>query len=99
MAKDAIELLYQLMNEVEKVFFEGSVFQKELKSWGGKIVSQLLRIAGLLHVTSHAVTAKLIKDVPIMISKDTLAAAIRFKDYFIAHKQKVYDEINKYQTE
>ncbi|WP_281256534.1 hypothetical protein [Rummeliibacillus pycnus] len=37
------------------------------------MVSQLLRIAGLLQVTSHAVTADPIEDVPITISKDTLA--------------------------
>lgn len=89
---DAIELLYQLKIELEKEFKN---FKPELITWNKRMVNQLLRIAGLLHVTTHAVTAKSIEDVPVTIGKDTLLAAIRFKDYFITHKQRIYKEMNK----
>ncbi|TSI07653.1 DUF3987 domain-containing protein [Lysinibacillus sp. BW-2-10] len=60
------------------------------------MVTQLLRIAALLHATSHTATTGFIDNVPITISKNTLAAAMQFKDYFVAYKEKVYNMINQH---
>lgn len=83
-------LLVTLQTEVEKEFREGGVLHDGLNFWGGKLVGQLVRLAGLLHISSHANTAEDINDIPTIISNESLHAAFRLKDYFIAHAEKAF---------
>lgn len=90
LSEDALNLLYDTMDEVEVEFRENGAFHDDLKSWGGKLIGQLLRVAGLLHVSYQAAMVKDITEVDTIISKDTLAAAIQLKDYMIAHAEKAF---------
>lgn len=90
LSEDALNLLYDTMDEVEVEFREGGVFHEDLKSWAGKLIGQLLRITGLLHVAYQAETAGDITDVSTTVHKDTLATAIQLKGYLIAHAEKAF---------
>ncbi|MGG3162153.1 YfjI family protein [Geobacillus stearothermophilus] len=87
---EAEKLLSTFQMEVEVNFREGGILHDQLKAWGGKLVGQLIRIAGLLHVTKYAETANCIEDIPTVIDKETLTKAIQLKDYFIAHAEKAF---------
>ncbi|WP_346200246.1 YfjI family protein [Caldifermentibacillus hisashii] len=88
--RKAENLLSTFQMEVEVNFREGGILHDQLKAWGGKLVGQLIRIAGLLHVTKYAETANCIEDIPTVIDKETLTKAIQLKDYFIAHAEKAF---------
>lgn len=88
--REAENLLLTFQMEVEVNFREGGILHDHLKAWGGKLVGQLIRIAGLLHVTKYAETATSIEDIPTTIEKDTLEKAIQLKNYFIAHAEKAF---------
>lgn len=88
--REAESLLSAFRMEVEVNFREGGVFHDHLKAWGGKLVGQLIRIAGILHVTKHAEKATRIDEIPTTIDKETLTTAIQLKDYFIPHVEKAF---------
>lgn len=90
LSNDALNLLYDTMDEVEAEFRENGVFHDDLKAWAGKLIGQLLRVAGLLHVSYQATVANNITDVDKTISKDTLASAIQLKEYLISHAEKAF---------
>ncbi|TSI07655.1 YfjI family protein [Lysinibacillus sp. BW-2-10] len=90
LSEDALKLLYDTMDEVEIEFRENGIFHNDLKSWAGKLIGQLLRIAGLLHVSYQAITAQNITDVDTTISKETLASALELKEYLILHAEKAF---------
>lgn len=82
--------LVKFLAEVEMEFREGGVLHDRLKSWGGKLVGQLVRIAGLLHVSHHAETATSITEIPTTINIETLVSAFQLKNYFISHAEKAF---------
>lgn len=84
------KLLSTFQMEVEINLREGGILHDQLKACGGKLVGQLIRIAGLLHITKYAETARCIEDIPTVIDKETLTKAIQLKDYFIAHAEKAF---------
>lgn len=88
--REAENLLLTFQMEVEVNLREGGILHDHLKAWGGKLVGQLIRITGLLHVTKYAETASCIEDIPTVIDKETLTKAIQLKDYFIAHAEKAF---------
>lgn len=90
LSEDALDLLFETMDEVEIEFLENGAFHDDLKSWAGKLIGQLLRVAGLLHVSYQAKIAKNITDVDTIISKDTLTSALQLKEYFILHAEKAF---------
>jgi hypothetical protein len=84
------KLLSTFQMEVEINLREGGILHDQLKAWGGKLVGQLIRIAGLLHITKYAETASCIEDIPTVIDKETLTKALQLKEYFIAHAEKAF---------
>lgn len=90
LSDDAQELLFNIMDEIEIEFREEGIFHDELRSWGGKLIGQLLRIAGLFHISSQAIHAHDITDINTTISKESFENASKLKDYFIAHAQKAF---------
>lgn len=90
LSEDALNLLYDTMDEVEIEFRENGAFHDDLKAWAGKLIGQFLRVAGLLHVSNQATIVKNITEVDTTISKDTLASAIQLKYYLISHAEKVF---------
>lgn len=54
----------------------------ELEGWGGKLVGQLARIAGLLHISEYIVNSA---NIPPKIEKETILSILRLKEYFINH--------------
>lgn len=90
LSDDALNLLYDTMDEVEAEFRENGAFHDDLKAWAGKLIGQLLRVAGLLHVSYQATKAKNITEVDTTISKDTLASAFQLKEYMISHAEKAF---------
>ena len=98
LSDDALNLLHDTMDEIEIEFRENGAFHDDLKSWGGKLIGQLLRIAGLLHVSNQATMVDNITEVDTQISKETLATAIKLKDYLIAHAEKAFGVMKKNQA-
>lgn len=90
LSKDATDLLHDTMDEIEVEFREDGAFHDNLKGWAGKLIGQLLRIAGLLHVSNQAQSCDQITDVNNTINKDTLASAILLKNYLVAHAEKAF---------
>lgn len=85
------------MDQIEVEFQEDGAFHDNLKAWAGKLIGQLLRIAGLLHVSYQAESCQDILDVDTSISKDTLAAAIKLKGYLVAHAEKAFGVMKRSQ--
>lgn len=70
-----------------------------IPGWGGKLPSQVLRIAGILHVAEHLEHTKT-KGIPNMINEYTMQKAIDTTDYFIDHAKTTFgivgvDEVDK----
>ncbi|TXL67465.1 DUF3987 domain-containing protein [Cerasibacillus terrae] len=97
LSEDALDLLYDTMDEVEAEFRENGAFHDDLKAWAGKLIGNLLRIAGLLHVSYQATKAENITDVDTTISKETLASAFQLKEYMISHAEKAFGVMKKNQ--
>ncbi|MBT2641736.1 DUF3987 domain-containing protein [Bacillus sp. ISL-41] len=95
--KQAEDIFLKMNAKVEVNFREGGTLNDCLKAWGGKLVGQLVRIAGLLHVSTYAETATCAEDIPTTIDIETLVKAVQLKDYFIAHAEKAFGIMNQNQ--
>lgn len=95
LSDEALNLLFHTMDEVEAEFREEGIFHDELRSWGGKLIGQLLRIAGILHISYQAAKVNNISDIDTTISKESFENAIKLKDYLIAHAQKAFGVMKK----
>ncbi|MBK3497170.1 DUF3987 domain-containing protein [Viridibacillus sp. YIM B01967] len=82
LSSESYDVLKKFEYDVETLFLPEQLYGDELKSWGGKIIGNLLRIAGLLHVAKHAESAKVKSDIPTMIDVKTLEEALSLKEYF-----------------
>lgn len=58
-----------------------------IQDWAGKLVGEMLRIAGLLHMAAHAVAGDAWKN---PISSETITAAISIAKYLIPHAQMAF---------
>ncbi|MEO4054488.1 YfjI family protein [Solibacillus sp. CAU 1738] len=90
LGENAYKILKQFEFEVEKAFLPDQIYYGQLRGWGGKIVGNLLRIAGLLHVSKHALNANSKEDIPTVIDAETLVDALKLKAYFDAHTEKAF---------
>lgn len=63
----------------------------DLKAWAGKLVGQIMRIAGLLHMAEHANTPEL----PEEVTASTVEAAIRLEEYFLEHALRAFGEASE----
>lgn len=56
-----------------------------IESWAGKIIGQLMRLAGLIHM------ARVIDEQDYVIQADTIQVIEKLKDYFISHAKKAFN--------
>lgn len=88
--EQAKEIFLKFKAEVEVNFRKDRIFHDHLKAWGGKLCGQIARIAGLLHVSKYAESVTNMEDIPPKIDKETVASAVKLKDYFIPHVEKAF---------
>ncbi|WP_339259846.1 YfjI family protein [Lysinibacillus sp. FSL K6-3209] len=82
LSSESYDVLKKFEHHVETLFLPEQLYCDSLKSWGGKIIGNLLRITGLLHVAKHTDIAKDKSDIPTTIEVKTLKAALKLKEYF-----------------
>ena len=58
---------------------------EEIESWSGKLIGQLMRLAGLIHMS------KVLGTSDFEVQADTIHSIERLKDYFISHAKKAFD--------
>ena len=58
---------------------------EEIESWSGKLIGQLMRLAGLIHMS------KVLGTSDFEVQADTIQSIERLKDYFISHAKKAFD--------
>ncbi|WP_140422984.1 YfjI family protein [Ureibacillus sinduriensis] len=90
---EAQQYLTQIQIEIE-LMFKNQDLNEALKGWLGKLVGQIIRIAGLLHVTEYVQTGT----IPMSISKETLMKADSLRDYFIQHAEKAFGIIGQHES-
>ncbi|UAT31466.1 DUF3987 domain-containing protein [Bacillus badius] len=71
---------YLQQNIEERLRDDGDL--SEFSDWGGKIVGQLARIAGLLHIAKHITNGV---NIPLKIEEETILSLLELKEYLINH--------------
>jgi hypothetical protein len=91
--RGAERLRYELSEEVEAMFLSGGSLS-DMKEWGSKLVGQIIRVAGLLHIAEYVQAPSpdnpMINQIPKQINKTTFAKARQFTTYFINHAKAAY---------
>ena len=82
LSSESYDVLKKFEHHVETLFLPEQLYCDSLKSWGGKIIGNLLRITGLLHVAKHTDISKEKSDIPTTIEVKTLKDALKLKEYF-----------------
>lgn len=80
----AYQLMLQLEDERE-VMLRNPDIPDNLLGWLGKLTGQVIRIAALFYIADNVSSNK--NDVPLTISRETLARANKLRDYFISHSE------------
>lgn len=92
--EEADELLQKLQHYVEDRLKPGAELE-DIQEWGGKLLGQIVRIAGLFHVAQEVEikgdteTIK-INDIDQKIKKETLQQAAQLIPYLIAHAKATF---------
>jgi hypothetical protein len=87
---DAALLIFrQLEKDIEAQLRPGAEMG-DMTDWGGKCVGAIARIAGVIHLASHAFPARPVTD---SISAGDLMGAIAIGYYFIRHAQAAFAEM------
>lgn len=86
MSHDADMHVQLLQEEIEmrQGYKEDLRENEEIESWAGKLVGQLMRLAGLIHMS------KVISQSDYIVQDDTINAIEKLKDYFISHAKKAF---------
>lgn len=87
---EAFKLMKQYEYEIEQLFLKDQIYHEELRGWGGKLLGNLLRIAGLIHVATHAQRVENLNEIPQSIAAATLQSIFELKNYFDMHIQKAF---------
>lgn len=87
---EAFQLMKQFEYEIEQLFLRDQIYHEELRGWGGKLLGNLLRLVGLIHVSTHSQDAADLKDIPHLIEATTLQSIFGLKNYFDMHIQKAF---------
>lgn len=82
LSTESYDVLKKFEHHVETLFLPEQLYCDSLKSWGGKITGNLLRITGLLHVSKHTNIANEKSDIPTTIEVEMLNDALNLKEYF-----------------
>lgn len=90
---EASDYLKKIQEEIE-IMLRNQDMNMTFKGWLGKLVGQIIRIAGLLHVAEHIIA----NQIRSIISIDTLKKADQLRSYFIKHAEAAFgiigDEAN-----
>ncbi|UPG61663.1 YfjI family protein [Metabacillus endolithicus] len=97
LSEDSINILKDLIMDIEKEFRDNGIFEGHLRFWGSKLVGQILRVAGLLHV-AHSADSSNLEEITSEVSLDIIKKAFLLKDYFITHAQKVFGVMKRNDT-
>ncbi|AND42626.1 YfjI family protein [Cytobacillus oceanisediminis] len=97
LSEDSINILKDLIMDIEKEFRDNGIFEGHLRFWGSKLVGQILRVAGLLHV-AHSADSSNLEEITSEVSLDICKKAFLLKDYFITHAQKVFGVMKRNDT-
>src|SRR5690625_4612295 len=81
-SKEARLLEIKLREEIEEMLGDQEL-SESFQGWLGKLAGQIIRIAGLLHISKHV--SKKNKDIPKEIDSETLKKANQLREYFIEH--------------
>lgn len=86
----AVELLADWEQHVEHMLGDGGELSA-IRDWGGKLVGQTVRLAGILHCIKHAGDNSLLA----AIDSETIHSAITIAKYLIPHAEYVLSEMAK----
>lgn len=96
LSPEADTLLEQFADEIESKI---NTEYEEISDWVGKLVGNVLRIAGLLGRAEVARHCELLEDPkPVVVSEQTMQGAIRLGRYFLNHAQNVFSVIPENST-
>jgi len=78
-------------NQIEVSMREGNdLSYGHFQSWAGKLVGQVARLFGLLHVANHTSM-----DIPpLQINEETILKGLRLSDYFLDHMMATFGMLN-----
>lgn len=87
LTRNADNLLYLLQEEIEHRQGDGKDLSEndDIGAWSGKLIGQLMRLAGLLHMS------KTMSYISYEIEEDTMHIVEKLKDYFISHMKKAFN--------
>jgi len=89
---EAVKVYERLFNKIEpRLHPDNNDLTSATKAWAGKLVGQLMRIAGLLHMAEHADKEQL----PEEVAASTVEAAVRLEEYFYAHALKAFGQASE----
>ncbi|GIP59093.1 phage NrS-1 polymerase family protein [Paenibacillus woosongensis] len=92
LSQEAIEVYERLFDKNEpRLNPDNADLTSALKAWAGKLVGQIMRIAGLLHMAEHADQEEL----PEEVAASTVEAAARLEEYFFAHALKAFGQASE----
>ncbi|NSL53295.1 YfjI family protein [Calidifontibacillus erzurumensis] len=86
----ATNYLIDIQTEVEKMLGNQDM-DFGFRGWLGKLIGQIVRIAGVLHIAENIQNEK----IPNKITRKTLKRADLLRDYFIKHAEKAFGLIGK----
>lgn len=92
---EAKHYLAKIQTEVELMLLNQDM-NEGFKGWLGKLVGQIIRISGLLHLADNVQSVD--SDIPKIITKDILMKADSLRDYFIQHAEKALGIIGENQS-
>lgn len=92
LSSQAVEVYERLFDKNEpRLRPDNNDLTSPLKAWAGKLVGQLMRITGLLHMAEHADKEEL----PEEVSASTVGAAARLEEYFYSHALKAFGQASE----
>lgn len=96
LSSSAISEEQKIRSDIETMFLEGGKLS-DMKEWGSKLSGQIIRIAGLIHISENieSVNLDMVNEekLPIQIEKSTFLKATYFLDYFIEHAKLAYGQM------
>ncbi|MNW42685.1 hypothetical protein D3C74_198630 [compost metagenome] len=92
LSPEAVEVYERLFDKNEpRLHPSNNDLTSALKAWAGKLVGQIMRIAGLLHMAEHADQEEL----PEEVAASTVELAGRLEEYFFAHALKAFGQASE----
>jgi len=90
--KEARQYLTCILGEIEEMLSNQDM-NPEFKGWLGKLCGQIIRMAGLIHVSENI--SSNINEIPKTINLQTLYKADSLRHYFISHAEQAFGSIGE----